>query len=64
LRHFETLVGDAARGVYSDKGELYPRIADTHTITGAYSNTFRDTLTVDERPKAAVVQENDFVAFF
>jgi hypothetical protein len=64
LRHFETLVGNAARGVYSDKGKLYPRIADAHAITGTYSNTFRDTLTVDERPKAAVIQENDFVALF
>jgi hypothetical protein len=63
LRHFEALGGDAARSVYSDKCELYPRIAEAYTITGTYSNTFRDTLAVDERPKAAVIQESDFVAF-
>jgi hypothetical protein len=64
LRHFETLVGDAARSVYSDECKLYPRIADAYTITGTQPNTFCDTLAVNERPKAAVIQENDFVAFF
>jgi hypothetical protein len=63
-RHFETLVGDAASSVYSDKSKFYPRIAEAYTITGTYSNTFRNSLAVDERPKAAVIQQNDFVAFF
>src|SRR6202007_232583 len=63
LRHCESLRNSSGRFIYGNECELNTWIAEAHTIPGTHSDALRHALAVDECAAAAVIEQQELVAF-